>query len=155
LVVRTLSKAYGLAGLRVGFAIGAPDLVLEIEKSRGPYKVSRPAEGAAIAALRDEAGWVERTVAECVDNRERLQDELRARGWAPLLSRANFLLVPVHPGQAQALADALRAEGVAVRPFPSCEDIGDAIRVTVGPWPLMAHFLEALDTVVAGAMEGS
>jgi histidinol-phosphate aminotransferase len=155
LVVRTLSKAYGLAGLRVGFAIGAPDLVLEVEKSRGPYKVSRPAEGAAIAALRDEAGWVERTVAECVDNRERLQDELRARGWAPLLSRANFLLVPVHPGQAQALADALRAEGVAVRPFPSCQDIGDAIRVTVGPWPLMAHFLEALDTVVAGAMEGT
>ena len=147
LVVRTLSKAYGLAGLRVGFAVGSRDLMAEVEKSRGPYKVSRPAEAAAMAALRDEGGWVPRTVAECVENRERLQGELARRGWAPLLSSANFVLIPVGAGRAVSMSDDLRAQGVAVRPFPAAADMGDALRVTIGPWPLMERLLEALDQV--------
>lgn len=150
LVVRTLSKAYGLAGLRVGLAFGTSTLVDEVEKSRGPYKVSRIATRAAEAALADEEGWVRRTVDECVENRERLQAELVRRGLAPLLSRANFLLFPVARGRATGLSDDLRAEGVAVRPFPDCPDVGDAVRVTVGPWPLLDRFLEVLDGIRAG-----
>lgn len=149
LVVRTLSKAYGLAGMRVGFGIGDPGLVLEAEKSRGPYKVSRIAEAAGSAALRDESGWVVRTVGECIENRERLYGELARRGLQPLPSHANFVLVPVASGSAQAWTSALRDQGVAVRPFPSCPDVGDAFRVTVGPWPLMERFLAALDTLAA------
>jgi histidinol-phosphate aminotransferase len=151
LVVRTMSKAYGLAGLRVGFGLASRELALEIEKSRGPYKVSRLAEAAGAAALRDGAGWVERTVAECVENRERLRVELLARGWAPLPSRTNFLLVPVPRGSAVSLSDALRADGVAVRPFPACPDVGDALRVTIGPWPLLERFLEAMGRLEAPA----
>jgi histidinol-phosphate aminotransferase len=151
LVVRTLSKAYGLAGLRVGFAVGPGALVDEVEKSRGPYKVSRPAEAAALAALEGDDGWVERTVSECVANRERLHDELLRRGRPPLLSRGNFLLVPVSAGRAGPLSDGLRAEGVAVRPFPGTSDLGDALRVTVGPWPLMERFLEAWDGLLGEA----
>lgn len=147
LVVRTLSKAYGLAGLRVGYGIGSEDLVLEVEKSRGPYKVSRPAELAACAALADDEGWVKRTVAECVDHRTRLIDALAARGAAPRPSAANFVLVPVAADTAADTALALRDHGVAVRPFPACPDIGDAVRITVGPWPLMERFLEAWDAV--------
>lgn len=149
-VVRTLSKAYGLAGLRVGYGVGHADLVGEVEKSRGPYKVSRLAEAAACAALADDDGWVARTVAECRANRERLVAELRARGAGPLPSATNFVLVPVADGAARDTALALRSKGVAVRPFPACPDVGDAVRITVAPWPLMERFLEAWDSVVAG-----
>ncbi|MDT8341067.1 MAG: histidinol-phosphate transaminase [Longimicrobiales bacterium] len=148
LVTRTLSKAFGLAGMRVGLAVGSAAVVGEIEKSRGPYKVSRLAETAAVAALRDEEGWVAATVAEAVENRERLRGELDGRGLAPLPSRANFLLFPVAEGRAGAFAEALRERDVAVRPFPDCPDVGDALRVTVGPWPLMEAFMAALDGVL-------
>jgi histidinol-phosphate aminotransferase len=145
MVARTFSKAYGLAGLRVGLGIGGADLVGEVEKSRGPYKVSRLAEAAATAALRDDSGWVEGIVAETLANRERLVGCLRERGCAPLPSRANFVLVPVPAGQAKPRSDALRTHGVSVRPFAACVGIGDALRVSVGPWPLMERFLEAWD----------
>ena len=145
LVARTLSKAYGLAGLRVGLAFGNADLVREVEKSRGPYKVSRLAEAAAVAALRDEGGWIDATIAEAVENRERLWAALAERGLDPLPSRTNFILFPVPTGRARELSLALREREVAVRPFPGCPDVGDALRVTVGPWPLMDRFLAALD----------
>jgi histidinol-phosphate/aromatic aminotransferase/cobyric acid decarboxylase-like protein len=147
LVVRTLSKAFGLAGLRVGLGFGSERVIREVEKSRGPYKVSRLAEAAAVAALRDREGWVEETVAACLAHRDRLTAALEARGLTPLPSRTNFLLFPVATGRARELALALRERGVAVRPFPDCPDVGDALRVTVGPWPLMERFLEAVDDV--------
>jgi histidinol-phosphate aminotransferase len=150
-VVRTLSKAFGLAGLRVGYAIGAPALVAEIEKSRGPYKVSAIAERAAVAALTRDAAWVREHVSLAVELRERLAGELRRMGLAPLPSAANFVLVPV-PG-AGAVAQAMRAGGVAVRPFAALPRIGDAIRISVGPWALLERCLEelrrALDASVA------
>ncbi len=149
LVTRTLSKAYGLAGLRVGLAFGATGVIREVEKSRGPYKVGRLAESAAVRALQDEGGWVRKTVQEAVAVRNRLFDELRNRHLAPLPSQANFLLFPVASGRAREFADALRNEDVAVRPFPDCPDVGDSLRVTVGPWRLMERFLTALDTVLA------
>ena len=147
LVVRTLSKAYGLAGLRVGYGVASGALIAEIEKSRGPYKVSRLAEAAACAALADREGWVRSTVAECVENRERLREALTSRGLEPLPSSANFVLVPVAPGTARRTALALRAHDVAVRPFPDCPDVGDAVRITVGPWPHMDRFLAAWDAL--------
>ena len=163
-VLRTLSKAFGLAGLRVGFAVGAPEVIREIEKSRGPYKVSRLAEKAAVAALEDREGWVPGILEEARRERARLRAKLEDRGLRPLPSGANFLLVPVegsiggsardpvdgaHPAKAAAsLTAALRRRGVAVRPFPSLPGIGDAVRVTIGPRHEMDRFLEALDEVM-------
>jgi histidinol-phosphate aminotransferase len=149
LVVRTLSKAYGLAGLRVGVGIGSPEVAKEIEKSRGPYMVSSVAEAAAVKVLRDEEGWVDRTVAECLACRERLIEELRDRGLEPLPSAANFVMVPVGEGCAIRYAQSLRRRSVAIRPFAAMPDIGDGVRVTVGPWPLMERFLDAFDEVRA------
>jgi len=149
LVVRTLSKACGLAGLRVGFAVGAPEVACEVKKSRGPYKVSRIAERAAVAALDDRSGWAARTTAECVANRDRLLAELEARGLAPLPSAANFVFFPVRAGSTAAWNQALRECGVAVRPFAGCIEVGDGLRVSVAPWPMMARFLEALDQILA------
>jgi len=146
LVTRTLSKAYGLAGLRVGYGVAAADVAREVEKSRGPYKVSRVATRAAAAAVRDREGWVARTVAECVSCRERLTRELRTRGLSPRESFTNFILFRAPGGDAGADSAALRARGVAVRPFAGAWDGGrDALRVTVAPWPLLERFLEALD----------
>ncbi len=147
LVARTLSKAYGLAGLRVGFAVGAPATVMEVEKSRGPYKITRLGSEAGAAAVADAEGWMAGTVAECIDNRARLAAALSERGLPPRPSSANFLLVRSLTGSAGDDALALRAEGVAVRPFTGVPDLGDALRVTVGPWPMMETFLTALDRV--------
>jgi histidinol-phosphate aminotransferase len=150
LVSRTLSKAFGLAGLRVGYAVAAPPTALEVEKARGPYKVGRLSAEAGAAALADEEGWVARTVAECVANRGRAEDMLAARGLEPLPSSANFILFRAPSGDGTADALAIRARGVAVRPFPGdMPDGGDALRLTVAPWPLVERFFEAVDAYLA------
>lgn len=147
LVTRTLSKAYGLAGLRVGLGIGSPDLIGEIEKSRGPYMVGRLVERAATAALRDESDWLDTCVAETCANRERLAAELRSRGHDPLPSQGNFLFIPMPAGTAKPRSDALRTHGVSVRPFigEGAVDPRDGLRVSIGPWPMMQRFLSAWD----------
>ena len=145
LVARTASKAFGLAGLRCGYAVGAPDVALEVEKSRGPYKVSRLAAEATAAAVRDSDGWMASTVDACLENRDRLRDELDARGLRPLPSHANFLLFPAPTGGARADALALREAGIGVRPFTGIPELEEGLRVTVGPWSLMEDFLAALD----------
>ena len=151
LVLRTLSKAHGLAGLRVGYGVGAPEVVAEVEKSRGPYKVNRLAELVGTAAVDDVQRWVDGVVDRVQVNRDRLFDELVNRGLRPLPSLANFLLVPVEPADAALVARALLERDVAVRPFPGLPGTGDAIRVSVGPWPLMERFLEALDDLLLGS----
>jgi histidinol-phosphate/aromatic aminotransferase/cobyric acid decarboxylase-like protein len=124
--------------------------VAEVEKSRGPYKVNRLAEMVGTAALDDEEDWVQGVVDRVRANRERLYGELLDRGLRPLHSDANFLLVPVESADAILVGQALRERGVAVRPFPSLPGIGDAIRISVGPWPLMERLLEALDGLLVG-----
>jgi histidinol-phosphate aminotransferase len=162
LVLRTLSKAYGLAGLRVGFALGAPEVIRELEKSRGPYKVSRLAEAAAVAALEDREGWVPEIVGAAREERARLVRELTARGLPPLPSGANFACLPLAgtplarahgPDEPDSAAlqvtAALRERGVAVRPFPALPGIGEAIRISVGPTHEIDAFLQALDEVLS------
>ena len=146
-VLRTFSKAYGLAGLRAGFAVGAPEVILEIEKSRGPYQVNRLAEAAAALALRDAEGWIPRVVAGVRKERRRLTDALRARGWAPLDSDANFVLLPLPGRSAREVVAALRERGIAVRPFPDLAGIGDAVRISVGRAEENYRFLAALKEV--------
>ena len=142
LVVRTMSKAFGLAGLRIGYAAGAESLVAEVEKSRGPYKVNALAERAATAAVEHDSAWVQARIAEAVENRERFAGALRDMGLAPMPSVSNFLLVPVD--DASAIGGAMRASGVAVRPMPGLPVVGDALRISIGPWPMMAAALDAL-----------
>ena len=142
LVVRTLSKAFGLAGLRVGYGIGHPTLVARVEEARGPYKVGAAAERAAVAALSEDMGWVEKRVAEARHDRARLVAELSAIGITPLPSAANFVLVPV-PDAAVA-AGRMRRAGVLVRAFPRLTGIGDALRITVAPGAAVVAAVAAL-----------
>ena len=145
LVIRTLSKAFGLAGLRIGYGVGAASVVGAVEQALGPYKVNGVAERAAIAAVAEGAEWMRARADDARQVRRKLERELQTRGLEPLRSEANFLLVPVP--DAESMAAGLRARGVAVRYFKQLRGIGDAIRVGVGPWNLMEAFLRALDEV--------
>jgi histidinol-phosphate aminotransferase len=147
LVTRTLSKAFGLAGLRVGWACGSPEMVLEVERSRGPFTVNRIAERAATAAVRHDVAWVLERAAEAVRLRDRLAGALRERGLSPLPSAANFLLVPL-PG-APRIAAAMLERGVAVRAFEGLTGVGDAIRIHAAPWPELERALAALVEAIA------
>jgi histidinol-phosphate aminotransferase len=125
-VLRTFSKAYGLAGLRVGYAVAHPAVADALRRTAVPFGVSVLAEEAALASLKAEAGVelrdrVERLVAE----RTRVTAALRDQGWVVPPSEANF--VWLRTGQrTAAVTDAMAAAGVVVRPFD-----GEGIRVTV------------------------
>jgi histidinol-phosphate aminotransferase len=155
-VTRTFSKAFGLAGLRVGYGVGGAEVVGLVERARGPYKVNALAERAALAALDesdDALGWVRAHAALAVENRERLAARLRALGLAPLPSAANFLFVPTT--RAAVLARHLQERGVLVRAFAAlprdldvlAESNGEALRIGVGPWKMMEALLAALEDV--------
>jgi histidinol-phosphate/aromatic aminotransferase/cobyric acid decarboxylase-like protein len=138
-VTRTLSKAFGLAGLRVGYAIAQPTLIRELEKARGPYKVSAVSEAAAVAALNDGLDWVKSHATTAVEMREALAKELRIRGLEPLPSAANFLFVPLP--NAPAVGRRMRELGVAVRAFES----PGGLRMNVAPWEILEDALATLD----------
>lgn len=144
LITRTMSKAFGLAGLRVGYGIGAPQLITEVLKARGPYKVSVLSERAAIAALDSDRGWMRDRADDVVANRERFRAALAERGIESLESSANFVLVPVT--DCAGTSRQLEGCGVRVRPLPGLTGIGDAIRIAIGPWGIMERCLEALAT---------
>ena len=147
LLIRTMSKAFGLAGLRVGYAIGAPELVAEVEKSRGPYKVNALAEQVAITALRSDVQWVEEHIQLAIEIRDRLTIELLKLDLDPMPSSANFVCVPVK--NCVAVGMAMREKGVGVRPFPNLPRVGDCLRISVGPWPMVEQCVK----VLAGAMK--
>lgn len=149
LVTRTFSKAFGLAGLRVGYGVGSRTLIGEIEKARGPYKVTSPSERAAEAALREDVPWMRAGVASVVESRRQFMEALRALGLTPLPSDANFLLVPVK--DARAIAQALRAHGIGIRAFPGLTRVGDAIRISIAPWPIMSRVVSAMREVLSCA----
>jgi histidinol-phosphate aminotransferase len=158
LALRTLSKAFGLAGLRVGYGVGHPLVVREVEKARGPFKVTYPAERAALAALADAPGglaWVRARAADAVAQRDRLLAGLRAVGLTPAPSVANFVFVPA-PRAAEA-ARRLRARGVGARVFaglptavPALRDAGgEGLRLAAGPDDVLDALLGALGEVLA------
>jgi histidinol-phosphate aminotransferase len=146
LLIRTMSKAFGLAGLRVGYALGHPSLVQEVEKSRGPYKVNSLAEQVAIAALRNDVQWVEEHIRLAIENRDRLTIELLKLDLDPMPSSANFVCVPMR--DCVAVGMAMRELGVGVRPFPSLPRVGDALRISVGPWPMVEQCVRTLGAVL-------
>lgn len=147
LITRTMSKAFGMAGLRVGYGIGNPSVVREVEKSRGPYKVNALANVAAIATLENDLPWVNAAVTETLANRSRLVSRLQQLGISPMPSDANFILVPF--ANAVPASKRMFEAGVAVRAFADLSGIGPALRVTIGPWEMMEAFLAAFERSVS------
>lgn len=122
-VLRTFSKAYSLAGMRVGYALGHPELMSGIRAASTPFGVSAPAQAAAVAAL-DQQEEVRRRVAEVVVERERLVAGLRALGIDVPDAQGNFVWLPLG-GRTTDFAAAAGDAGLLVRPFP-----GEGVRIT-------------------------
>jgi histidinol-phosphate aminotransferase len=129
LTLRTFSKVYGLAGLRIGYGIGHPTLVAEMNKLRTPFNVTSIGQAAALAAL-DDNDHVRRSVDSNRAERQRLFEELRKLGLSPVPSETNFLFVPIGP-HAKSLCEELLHEGVIVRPM-GWMGFPEAIRISVG-----------------------
>lgn len=134
LVVHTLSKARSLAGLRVGYALGHPDLIealVRVKDSFNSYPLDRFAQAGAVAAMED-TDYFEETRRKVVLNRERLTFDLQALGFEVLPSGANFIFArhPAHDGAE--LTAALRARSIIVRHFKNPARISPFMRITVG-----------------------
>jgi histidinol-phosphate aminotransferase len=126
-VSRTMSKAYGLAGLRVGYAIGHPDLIGAIEKVQAPFAVSGVAQAAALAALEPAAQTeLHARVGVIRSERRRVIDGARRLGFDVPESQANLVWLPVADDSADVFG-ALERAGVVSRAF-----LGDGVRITVG-----------------------
>ncbi len=151
LVVQTLSKSRSLAGLRIGFAVGHPELIealQRIKNSFNSYPLDRLAIAAGVAAFADEA-YFQQTRQAVMASRGQLVTALQALGFEVLPSAANFVLVR-HPQQdAAGLAGQLRGHGVIVRHFRSPPRIADFLRITVGRPDENAALLAALRAVLA------
>jgi histidinol-phosphate aminotransferase len=149
LVVRTFSKIYGLAGLRVGYGIGSPDVVTAIGKVRRAFDVNAQAQAAALASL-DDPDEVARRRRVNIEQRDIVERTLREHGFetaGPAV--ANFLFAEVGE-DASALFDRLLRQGVIVRPLAGFGAPG-AIRVTVGTPEENVILAEALGKVAAAA----
>lgn len=145
LLVRTFSKAYSLAGLRAGFALGSPPLITALERMRdsfNSYTLDFIAQRAAAAALADEA-YLKETTQKIIDERVRVSAALRAQGCAVLDSRANFIFVRHSSLSGADFSGALRERGILVRHF-SAPRIKDFIRITIGTKDEMDAILKAL-----------
>jgi histidinol-phosphate aminotransferase len=128
-VLRTFSKAYGLAGFRVGYCVASPTVAAAVRAVALPFGVSVPAQDAVLASLAAERELMER-VAELVVRRDRLADGLRKLGFTVPDAQGNFLWLPAGPRTTD-YAATFGAAGLSVRPFAVGED-HDGIRITVG-----------------------
>jgi histidinol-phosphate aminotransferase len=140
-VTRTMSKAHGLAGVRVGYAVGHPDLITTLDKTLVPFAVNALAQAAALAALAH-CDAVDDAVAAIVAERARVEVELRAAGWTFPNHQANFVWLGLGEATDRVTLD-LERRGVVVRPFS-----GEGIRVTIGTPAENDRFLATLFEVV-------
>ena len=145
---RTFSKAYGLAGSRIGYVIAAEDTARAFDKIRNHFGLNRIGVAAAIAALRDH-DYLEAVIAEIATARDRIAAVARGNGLAPLPSATNFVAIDCHRDgtYARAIVDGLMEEGVFIR-MPGVAPLNRCIRVSVGPKPEMDLFEQALPKVL-------
>jgi histidinol-phosphate aminotransferase len=139
IVTRTLSKAYSLAGIRLGYAVGPADLISALYKIKDSYNVSRLTQEVGLAALRDQEYLHKITHAIC-STRERIADELVTRGYTVFPSQTNFLWIQSPRLPAGDLYRYLREQKILVRHFPG-KRTGDYVRVSIGNDAEMDRFL--------------
>ncbi len=147
LVVRTLSKAWGLAGLRVGYVVGSETVIGWLRRVGNPYAVSAPSIALAEAQLDDDGemrAYVQRVRVE----RTQLYEVLERLGTKPLPSQGNFVLC--EPPSARRLCDGLAERGIAVRDWPDSAELSRFVRISCpGENSNMARLIAALSEVLA------
>jgi len=152
LITRSFSKSHALAGLRVGYALGSPNLIeglRRVKDSFNSYPVDAHAQAVAAAAISD-SDWFEQASATVIENRDDLKASLEGLGFSVLPSKANFLLAK-HPQYTGIhLTEKLREKGILVRSWSS-EDLMPWVRITVGTKTQQQTLLAELKTIVADA----
>jgi histidinol-phosphate aminotransferase len=146
IVTRTFSKAYGMAGLRVGYMASNLEMAEQLQKIKIPYSLNRISEQAAIAALRDRE-YVDRSVELVRREREKLSRGLDALGLAPFPSQSNFVLFQC-PVPSSEVVSRLAAKGVLIRDFGKQRMLEDCARTTVGTDELNTMLLSKLKEVI-------
>ncbi|MBF6619919.1 MAG: histidinol-phosphate transaminase [Patulibacter sp.] len=143
-VTRTFSKAYGLAGLRIGYCIAAPDVIATIRRSHIPFNVTALAQAGAMAAL-DGAGELHERLAELSAGRRRLAAHARALGYPVVDGYGNFVWLALGE-RAPQISALLEAEGVISRALPPF-----GTRISVGTPEDVDHAMQALEQVASAA----
>jgi histidinol-phosphate aminotransferase len=130
--MRTFSKVYGLAGARVGYAMGAPELITAFHKVRNHFGMNRAAQAGALAAL-DDPDWLAQVQTKIAASRDRIAEIARANGLLPLPSATNFVAIDCgkDAGYAKTVLDALVARGIFVR-MPFAAPQNRCIRISCG-----------------------
>ena len=146
LIMRTFSKVYGLAGLRVGYGIGDTPVLEAMNKLRTPFNLASVSQAGAMAAL-DDAEHVNRSIKENAVERARLTKGLSELGLRPVRSHTNFIFIDIGP-EAQQLCDELLHEGVIVRPL-GWMGFPEGMRVSVGVAQENDKFLAVVSRLLA------
>jgi histidinol-phosphate aminotransferase len=130
IVLRTFSKSFSLASIRVGFALARRDCIADLMKTKDSYNVNLLSQLAATAALED-IDYMRANVERIVNTRERMSEELRRLGFTVYPSESNFILAKYPNGSAKGLYEELKRRKVLVRYFP-LRRLDDSLRITVG-----------------------
>jgi histidinol-phosphate aminotransferase len=146
IVLRTLSKSFSLAGMRIGLGFGSPRIIEGLDKVRDSYNLNRLSIAAGAAALAD-IGWMERNAAKIRKTRGDLQAALPGVGFTPFPSQSNFILARrARGGSARPVYEALKRRKILVRYFDTPRLAG-CLRITVGTDDEVAALLAALKAI--------
>jgi histidinol-phosphate aminotransferase len=130
IVMRTLSKSFSLAGLRLGYCVGPEDLIEAMYKVKDSYNIDMIAQAVALAALED-IEWMKANAQKVCATRRRLTDALRAHGWDVPESQSNFIFAKPANKPAQEIFNQLRERHIFVRYFPGAST-GERLRISIG-----------------------
>jgi histidinol-phosphate aminotransferase len=150
-ISRTLSKAYSLAGLRFGYAVGQPQVIAEMMKVKDSYNTDAISVVAATAAIQDQA-YAKRSWEHVRQERQRLSSELTQMGWTVIPSQANFILVTCPSGKGREAYLGLKQQGILVRYFDK-PGLSDKVRITVGTMQENNALLGGIKALTADAAE--
>jgi histidinol-phosphate aminotransferase len=147
---RTFSKAHGMAGIRVGYVIGHPDMISAFDKIRNHFGISRISQAAAIASIQD-ADWVADVNAKVAAARQRIAEIARYNGLTPITSATNFVAVDCgrDGAFARAIVDGLLQQGIFIR-MPGVAPLNRCVRMSCGTNKDLGLLAEALPKVLAG-----
>jgi histidinol-phosphate aminotransferase len=145
IVMRTFSKVYGVAGVRLGYAVSVPEVLAPLYQVKEPFAVNLLAQAGGIAALQDEQFLIKSVQANQA-GRTYLYRELDRLGLQYVRSHTNFILVEIGP-QAAAVQQRLLERGVIIRPCAGY-DLPNCVRVTIGNETQNARLVEALEKVL-------
>lgn len=130
IVMRTFSKSYSLAGLRVGYAVGPVDLIEALYKIKDSYNVDAIAQAIALEAIKDQR-WMKANAAKIKKTRAYLEKKLALMGWDVIPSQSNFVFARPPKGNAEEIFLSLKKDNIFVRYFKG-KETGDRLRITIG-----------------------